>query len=209
MTPTNETATSLPATAETNPPDVLTEARAALRSRWLAERAAERAESLALASQAYDAYQDSVRQKWMASWIASNTPAAPAYPYDEMTDAEAYRCSLDRDVRIAKLIAAGMWAEAVKCFVFRNSCRVPLAEVRSWLESHGFGATAGCEEIVCNKITQATGVSAAFRKLIRDAGLDVSRGEVLFAVRYTGKYSDTPILANHPAIAEQYPPEEY
>jgi hypothetical protein len=207
MTPTNETATSLPATAETNPPDILAEARAALRSRWLAERAAERAESLHLASQAYDAYQDSVRQKWMASWMASNTPA-PAYPYDEMTDAEAYRCSLDREVRVPKLIAAGLWSEALKCFVFRKSCRVPIAEVRSWLESEGFGSTAGDEQVICNKVVQTKG-SAQFRKLLHDAGLDVSRGEVLFAVRYTGKYSEIPILANHPAIAEQYPPEEY
>jgi hypothetical protein len=58
----------------------IADARAGLRTRYLAERAAERAETLALASQAYDAYQDSVRQKWITSWIASNTPVTQIAP---------------------------------------------------------------------------------------------------------------------------------
>jgi hypothetical protein len=138
----------------------------------------------------------------------ANFRAAPAYPYDEMPDAEAIRCSLDRELRVPKLIAAGLWSEALKCFVFRNSCRVPLAEVRSWLESHGFESTAGTEEIVSNRVIQTTG-SAAFRKLIRDSGLDVCQGHLLFAVRYRGKYSEIPVLANDPTMIDQYPADEY
>jgi hypothetical protein len=208
MTTINDAAATSPADT-TNLSDLASEARAALRTKVIAERAAQRAETRHLASLAHAAYIDAERERWISAWIARNAPDPAPDRYQEMTDAEAYRCSLDREVRVPKLIAAGLWSEALKCFVFRNSCRVPIAEVRSWLESHGFGSTAGTEEIVCNKITQATGVSAAFRKLIRDAGLDVSRGEVLFAVRYTGKYSEIPVLANHPSFAEQYPPKEY
>jgi hypothetical protein len=184
------------------------EARAALRTRYLAKRAAQSTETRHLAEQAHTAWLGQERERWISAWIARNAPAPAPERSDDLSDADILRISFDKDTRIEKLITTGMWSQALLCFVYRHGCRVPLAEVRSWLESHGFGSTAGDEAIVSNRVIQTKG-SPAFRKLIRDSGLDVCQGHLLFAVRYIGRYAEIPVLANDPAFVDQYPPDEY
>lgn len=56
------------------------------------------------------------------------------------------------------------------------------------------------------EIVHAEGISGELRRLLRSAGLTVDHGNVLWVVRYRG---DAPVLANHPSMVDDYPPDEY
>ncbi len=189
-------------TTNTLSPEMVADAKATLRARFIADRRTTTADLIARGATAYDAHLDNIRQKWIDTWISNHTaePTTFAERYGDLSAPELYRASLVADDRIPALFAVGESAEAVKVFMCRNHGQVTLTELRAFLAEFipiagedillkdttdhtttalWVGSTYALDSARRNgKVPVLTGVSPEFRRAVGAAGLTI-QGDVV------------------------------
>jgi hypothetical protein len=125
-------------TTNTLTAEMISQAKATLKSKFLAERAAVAAELHTQAEQAYEAYLENVKLAWVANWKSNNGSETASFKdlYDDYSGAEIFRASLRVEERIPMLLAVGEYVEATKCLIVRSGGTTTLAELRTFLAPH-------------------------------------------------------------------------
>jgi len=221
------TKTSVPVPTDTTPtPDPIAEAERTLRQDFERRKQAHKQTSLADAAAAFEKSEAERRAKFIHTWMSENYVAL-RYAYSDASPEDLYRISLPYDNRIDALIAANLYPSAVQCWVYRHGGKCSLSDLKAWLKQYDFPVD-GDENITTahttrgqyidgahtrvgtksstREVVHAEGISGELKALLRRAGLTVDHGTVLWVVRYRG---DTPILASHPSMAEDFPSDQY